>query len=368
MAKKLFLLSICMLALFACGQTQPKLKVFGWDGAPRGGFDADSLAAQMKNHAKNGVTGLFYGTGFDADNARAAAKAAHAEGIEFYTWVPTMIQRGEDIDSSWYIVSREGFSALERPAFAGYYTFLCPNRDEVYDYLSEKYLALAAVEEVDGIHLDYMRFPDVILARGLWEKYGLTMDKEYAPYDYCYCDKCVADFKAQSGIDVRTLGDSAQYNTEWVQFRCDVVTKFVNRLAADIHKVGKKITAAVFPGPSLSRKMVRQEWDKWDLDIVAPMNYNDFYLETPQWVGTITKEEVIAVDGRMEVLSGLFICGQPERRDSIVDPEGHGLIPSEIATAVQGVKDAGAAGICLFMPGRMNDEHWAEMHSTISSK
>lgn len=365
--KKLLLLSISLIIFVACASPTPAFKVFGWEGAPSGGFDPDSLAIQMKTLKSRGVNGLFYNTGFDVQNARAAARAAKAEGIEFYTWVPTLIQRGEAIDSSWYIVSREGFSAIEKPAYAGYYTFLCPNRTEVYDYISEKYLALAAIEEVDGIHLDYIRFPDVILARGLWEKYGLTMDQEYAPYDYCYCDKCVGDFMAQTSIDVRSLGDSAQFNEQWRQFRYDVVTKFVNRLADDIHKVGKKITAAVFPGPSTSKKLVRQEWNKWNLDIVAPMNYNDFYLESPEWVGTVTAEEVASVDGRMEVLSGLFICGQPEKRDSIKDPEGHGLIPSQMASTIEDVKAAGAAGICLFMPNRTTDEHWAAMNSVIGN-
>lgn len=366
--RKLLLLSLVLLASIACSEAPKTVKIYGWEGAPTGGFDPDSLAAQMKKLKAQGIDGLFYATGYDVQNARAAARAAKAEGIEFYTWTPTLTQRGEGIDSSWYAVSREGFSAIDKPAYAGYYTFLCPNRDEVYQYVSKKYLELAAIDEVDGIHLDYVRFPDVILARGLWEKYGLTMDQEFAPYDYCYCDKCVADFKAQTGVDIRSLGDSAQYNKEWIQFRYDVVTKFVNRLADDVHKIDKKITAAVFPGPSISKKLVRQEWDKWNLDIVAPMNYNDFYLEGPDWVGTITDEEVKAAGGRMEVVSGFFICGQPERRDSIKDPEGHGLIPSEMGVAVKGVKAAGAEGICLFMPNRMTDEHWAALHKAIDEK
>ena len=35
------------------------------------------------------------------------------------------------------------------------------------NFLAEMYGNVAAVEEVDGIHLDYIRFPDVILAEGL---------------------------------------------------------------------------------------------------------------------------------------------------------------------------------------------------------
>ena len=47
-----------------------------------------------------------------------------------------------------------------------------------------------------------------------------------------------------------------------------------------------------FQVPSIAKKLVRQEWNKWALDAVYPMNYNDFYLKGPEWVGEMTNEEV----------------------------------------------------------------------------
>ncbi len=69
-----------------------------------------------------------------------------------------------------------GESAWDKPAYAAYYKFLCPSREEVYLFLEELYTEIASLEEVDGIHLDYIRFPDVILAPGtvgqVWPGYG----------------------------------------------------------------------------------------------------------------------------------------------------------------------------------------------------
>ena len=111
------------------------------------------------------------------------------------------------------------------------------------------------------------------------------MDREYPQYDYCYCDKCVTDFKDQSGIDIREAEDPSQVE-EWKQFRYDLITKIVNRLSDMVHSKNKEINAAVFPGPnSIAKRIVRQEWDKWNIDAFYPMNYNDFYLEGPEWVG-----------------------------------------------------------------------------------
>jgi len=89
------------------------------------------------------------------------------------------------------------------------------------------------------------------------------MDREYPQFDYCYCDQCVADFKNKTSIDIKSVEDPSQIG-EWKQFRYDLITNLVNRLVTDIHNEHKKITAAVFPGPSVAKKIVRQEWNKWN--------------------------------------------------------------------------------------------------------
>jgi hypothetical protein len=151
-----------------------------------------------------GVDALMYNGGHNTETYQRVGKIAREAGLEFHAWIPTMVQGySEKLDSSWYAVNGKGESALTDPAYVPYYTFLCPNREKVYKFLENLYLNVARVDEIDGVHLDYIRFPDVILARGLWKKYDLVMDREYPEFDYCYCDSCVADFKEQTGIDIR---------------------------------------------------------------------------------------------------------------------------------------------------------------------
>lgn len=97
----------------------------------------------------------------------------------------------------WYAVNRNGESAYNVQAYVPYYKFMCPNNENVINFLTGEYEKIAAIPDVDYVHFDYIRYVDVILAKGLWEKYGLVMNEEYPTADYCYCDKCVADFKAQ---------------------------------------------------------------------------------------------------------------------------------------------------------------------------
>ncbi len=342
-----------------------KIPVYAWLGGPGSATD-EEIRENFTDLKNKGIVGLLYNGGHDPLTYKRVGGIAHEVGLEFQTWIPTMIQ-GENpkLPHDLYAWNGLGESAWDKPAYAAYYKFLCPSREEVYLFLEELYTEIASLEEVDGIHLDYIRFPDVILARGLWDKYGLVMDREYPQYDYCYCDHCVEGFKEQSGIDIRSVEDPAEVE-EWKQFRYDLITGIVNRLSESVHAGGKKISAAVFPGPnSVARKIVRQEWDKWNLDAFFPMNYNDFYLEDTRWIGEVTLEGVTALDHRKPLYSGLFICPNPETRSQQADPENHGLLPEELEDAIRESMENGAAGICLFTPGRMTEAHWEVFQKAI---
>lgn len=361
MKKVLFSALAAIALLAACTKEKAQFPVYVWQGINEK-TDFDKLQKDFQFWKSQGVVGVC----LENSNPEVVAKAsalAHAEGLEYHAWIPCML-RG-DKPHEWYAVNRLGQSADEYPAYVPYYKALDPRHPEVHKHLVEQMTAIARIPDVDYVQLDYIRYPDVILSRGLWDKYGLVMEEEYAPADYCYCDECVAAFKELTGIDIKEVEDPSKVE-EWAQFRCDQVTALVNEICAAVHAEGKKVSADVFPGPaSHARWMVRQEWDKWDVDMLFPMNYNDFYLQPAQWVGTVTAEEVAAA-GDVPVVSGLFICREWRRKVELEDPEESGLIPSEIATAVSGAREAGAAGICLFTPGSMTPEHWEALAEALS--
>jgi hypothetical protein len=350
---------LIFLFLVSCkAHVEIKIPCHAWLGGPGLATDAE-LKTQFTDLKMKGVDGLMYSAGRDPEVYRRVGKIAREAGLKFYTWIPTLTQNyNPNMKPEWYAVNGIGESAYDKPAYADHYHFICPNRQEIYDYLDELYGQIADIPEVDGIHLDFIRFPDVILARGLWKKYGLVMDREYPQFDYCYCDKCVTDFKAKTGIDIRAEQDPSQVE-EWKQFRYDLITNLVNHLAETIHARNKEINAAVFPGPnSIARKIVRQEWDKWNIDAFYPMNYNDFYLEGTKWIGDMCREGVTTLNNRKPLYSGLFICPDPGKKASEPDPENHGLLPEELEGAIRESMENGATGICLFTPDRMTDADW----------
>lgn len=390
--KKILFAVFAALGLMA-GAATADISVYGWYKWNPEDVSADSLKATFEMWKSHGIVGVCVECGgFEFDRIETAAKLAHKVGLEYHAWVPSMLQGGKP--EGWYTVNREGKSAFNPKdrAYVEYYQTVDPHNPEVVKYLAENYAKVAEIPEVDYVQLDYIRYADVVLSEGLWVKYDTIIGhdwgnleigplegsakpasvNEYPAADYCYCDDCVADFKEKTGIDMKeklAAGVDPAAVPEWAQFRCDNVTNCVNAIAEAVHAKGKKISADVFPGPhSYAEWMVRQQWQNWDVDCYFPMNYNDFYLKGADWVGTVTKEEVETVEGKKPIYSGLFICHDWQNKSGEIDPENSGLVPSEIAAAVKAAKDAGAAGICLFCPNHMTEEHWAEFDKAIGLK
>ena len=267
-------------------------------------------------------------------------RLCHEAGLEAHYWKWTM-NRSELLQThpEWYAVNRKGESCHDKPPYVGYYRFLCPTHPEVADYLADDYAHCGALEYVDGMHLDYVRFPDVILPVSLWKNYGIDQSSELPEYDYCYCDACRAAFEAQTGKDPLAL-QYPQESQSWVAFRLDAITRVVTHIHDRMHAEGRFLSAAVFPGPSMARKMVRQDWGHWPLEAFFPMTYNGFYDEGPEWIGRSVAESVEAVGGKAPIYPGLFF------------PNIQG---EDFVKALDAAFGAGASGVAFF--DGPDDEH-----------
>jgi uncharacterized lipoprotein YddW (UPF0748 family) len=242
----------------------------------------------------------------------------------------------------WFSISRNGESSLEKPPYIKQYKWLCPTTPAVREYMVNRVTDLAKSEGLAGVHLDYIRYPDVILPIGIQPKYNLVQDKEYPEFDFCYCSVCRESFKKQEGIDPLELTDPPS-SEAWKKFRYNSLTELVNQCCQAVHQQGKLITAAVFPSPDIARTIVRQDWPKWDMDAILPMMYHEYYNEGIDWIKKVTEEGKRELPAHITLHSGLFV--------GWLDPE-------KLPLAVEGALQGGADGIVLFTGGAMSDEHW----------
>jgi hypothetical protein len=306
------------------------LKHWVWEN-PDGKEDEKSLKARYDRYFNAGIRGMF----FEADSEKHF-RIAKTAGLETHRWMWTM-NRGEkellDNHPEWYAVSRDGKSCATNPPYVNYYRWLCPSKPEVQEYLKNQVKNILAKDYVDGIHLDYVRYCDVILPVKLWQNYGIDQTRELPEYDFCYCETCRAKYKAEHGIDPLDIQYPDQ-SLSWRKFRYDRITNIVNSLAEIAKGSGKAITAAVFPTPEVARRIVRQDWTNWNLDGVCPMIYHGFYKEQVSWIGDAVEEGIHFLCGRFPLYAGIFI---PDFKSD-----------EELELGIKTALSHGASGISLF--------------------
>ncbi len=211
--------------------------------------------------------------------------AAHKAGIQVHAWVNAMpVWRDEapprdarhvfnrhgpaspDGDN-WFTASPAGDHKFP----VGY--FLDPGHPAAAAYLVDIYLNIVRNYDVDGIHFDYIRYPETAerIPRGAGVGYNAVN---------------LARFRKFTGRgDTPLPGDEA-----WMAWRRQQVTNLVRRISIEAKaiKPGIKISAALIPWgpPPTSEKnfvnvapmqRIFQDWHQWMhaglIDLAVPMNY-----------------------------------------------------------------------------------------------
>jgi len=262
----------------------------------------DVLKTRYDAFKTGGITGVF----FEADSEKHF-RAANAAGLEAHRWIWTF-NRAEllGVHNDWYSKNRNGDSCADKPPYVNYYRWLCPSRPEVQQYLEQQVSDILEKDYVDGIHLDYVRYCDVVLPVNLWGNYHIEQTKELPDYDYCYCDVCRTKFKEQYGTDLSEI-QYPEASLSWRLFRYNNIARVVNSLSAIAHQHKKLITAAVFPTPEVARRNVRQDWTNFKLDGVCPMIYHGFYKEKVTWIGDAVTEGIHFLAGSFPLYAGLYL-------------------------------------------------------------
>lgn len=264
-------------------------------------------------------------------------------GVEVHAWMWTMPNNNPyyiENHPEFYAVNGLGQPAHTHPAYVGYYRFMCPNQPGVREFLKNNVNTLSEKQGLDGIHFDYIRLPDVIIAEALQPKYNIVQDREYPEFDYCYCSVCREKFLGETGIDPLKDLEDPSANRQWRQFRYNSITNLVNDLLIpEAKKNGMQATAAVFP----NWESVRQQWSQWDMDAFFPMLYHNFYNADLQWIADQIKNQIQLLKSPKPIYAGLFI---PALKDD------------ELTEAINRSTNAGASGVSLFSYHQITDYQW----------
>ncbi|MBP7950840.1 MAG: family 10 glycosylhydrolase [Verrucomicrobiales bacterium] len=140
--------------------------------------------------------------------------------------------------------------------------WLCPSNPANLVMERESLLELAGNYAIDGIHFDYIRYPDS---------------------DHCFCAPCRERFEkatakpvAKWPADVLHKGARRE---EWITWCQGNISELVRTTSEQVRKVrpGIKVSAAVFSDWEVDSRTVMQDWKLWCekgwLDFVCPMDY-----------------------------------------------------------------------------------------------
>ncbi|WP_037317894.1 putative glycoside hydrolase [Salegentibacter sp. Hel_I_6] len=301
-------------------------------------------SAEFKKYKEHGIDAVLINTEADVQLLSELALLAAEEGLEVHAWIFTVNRPGDkeaEKYPEWYAVSRDGRSTYNEPPYVDYYKWLCPTREESKQHILSLVEGLAKVKGVESVHLDYIRYSDIFLPIGLLPKYGLEQNEELPEFDFCYCEVCTAEFEKEHHKNPNDFNNPA-IDMEWKQFRLNKVKAIVDEAYEIAHNNGKYLTAAVFPYPEMADHMVRQRWDKWNVDMVLPMIYQNFYNEEIDWIGFATGQGVVDLKGTdTELHTGIYL------------PE---LNVEELKEAINYARENGAKGVAFFDGGAFTPE------------
>jgi uncharacterized lipoprotein YddW (UPF0748 family) len=335
----LLILSLCCFVSCINEKNKDEFTISTWTGAGND-FKEENWIKKISYYDSLGISEILVGG--SPEVLRKIIPLANKKNIKVHGWMWTVNRPGDTIankNPEWYAVNRNGQNSLEYRAYVNYYQWLSPFHPEARNHIINNAKKLMEVEGLASVHLDYVRYPDVILGADLQPKYNIVQDTELPEYDYGYHPIAIKEFKKifnKNPLEMR----NPHLSTEWRQFRLNAVTSLVNEIIDIAHSKNKKVTAAVFPFPEMSRQMVRQAWNDWNLDSAYPMLYQNFYRENINWIGFATRQGVSDVE--FPIHSGLY-AGALKK-------------PGDFEKAINISKKNGASGISIFTADGLNDE------------
>ncbi|HEY8486220.1 MAG TPA: family 10 glycosylhydrolase [Limnochordales bacterium] len=230
----------------------------------------------------------------------------------------------------WVTVDREGRSLWryrvgEHPEVNG--LFVDPGLEGVRRVVVETVQELARRYDLDGIHLDYVRYPGPHLGyhpaalQRFWQASGL----EHPP-------------AAGSPSASVALPVTPEEVRAWQAFREQQVSTLVREVASALREEGLALalSAAVMPELRRARESYAQNWLAWLqagwVSSVALMSYTT----DPSQLGTWVRSAVASAGGRAGIRAGIGVYRLPSGR------------PEELVNLVRTAWQAGASGIVLF--------------------
>lgn len=317
----------------ALGQEAPGTELRGaWIHSPRGiqGWGWDATVKTLADHGFNALFANFSWTvsgdypsrfsvphpslqqkdGTVQDLLQECLEACRKYGIQLHVWV-VVCNMGEHTPESVKEALRKA-GRTQRDRQGNPSDYLAPQLPENQELLRQVLTELVTQYPVDGVHLDYIRYP-----------LGEFDCSPAAKRDFQKALGRPVEHWPQEVMPGGALRDAYR---QWCRNNVTALVR-VARQALDAARPEAALSAAVYGYWPGARESVAQDAAAWVeeglVDFLCPMNYSGKPEEAAQWL----RSQIQRVDGRIPLYSGLanYMCETPEAlRQEIRDARREG--------------------------------------------
>jgi len=255
------------------------------------------------------------------DPLQYAIEQAHARKIELHAWFNVYPGwRGEEPPTNpsqlflahpnWFMEDELGIPQKLTP----HYVWLSPTHPQVTDYLLDLCSEIYTKYEIDGLHLDYVRYPGA---------------------SYSYDLPSVQSFKLK-------YGDSpADKPSEWSDWRRSAVTNFVAKLyhALKLHDPRIVLSASVVADYWNGYNIFMQDSHSWLANGIVDAIYPMIYTKDDTLFANLLMQHVLNDHGRH------------------VYPGIHTANPNNLRSQIQLAENLSCPGLAVFSYGLLFPEH-----------
>ena len=227
--------------------------------------------------------------GLDRDEVAAGVESAHRHGIEFHAWHVCFHAGSAPKD---YLARLKREDRVVRDPNGKQSYWLNPGDPRNIDYECRAVAELVGKYDVDGIHLDYVRYPD-----------APHHNFDYGPVSRREFEKATGVTVASWPVGVISGGHKLAYE-DWERRNIDGLVQRIYRETKRT-KPWVQMSAAVWQRHRKYRTIIKQDWPLWVeqrwLDFVVPMDY----VRSSDVLKDRLAKQVALAGGRVPIAAGI---------------------------------------------------------------
>jgi hypothetical protein len=192
-------------------------------------------------------------------------------------------------------------TAAGTPAREEWVEFVCPAREDFLSRKIDELRSLVADCDPYAVSLDFIRY------FVFWEKVAPDRAPESLPQT-CFCPVCLAGFEKEMGIPIPAeLGSTADkakwilgaHAAEWTEWKCRVIARAVERLAASARRVKPEVKVNIHAVPwrrddfgGAVKAVAGQDMARLApyADFISPMCYHHMVRRSSAWIHDVVMD------------------------------------------------------------------------------